>query len=438
MALTNAQFEELRDAICAAFDKDSLKQLVYFGLGLVLEDIVNVDKPLATVAFELIRVTEQHGTTPTLVRAIYEARPRNEKVLAYCQQHAAFVFESSRPPKEVGKEVKARLFAVAETAQQPQAGRIRAIIREFRESFAEAQSSIGVLEKYKALHGYLHTIDFGLSAVIARAADAFRQSQDEHFSLHDYTERLNDQVEAAARTAAEPPASHAEDGWITNLRQVVEGLRLALAGAPNEPQKRAVSLLKRILAREPSRINGRLFTQAQALQAPLQQLTQALREVQKELAGPAPAAGAPRPLDRIAVSLNDLEQSRPRLLGLIAEHDFWQEIDNQLRLASDDEKKSLDELQYLWPDLARAAKGVCDLRRDSVWARQLQAATDRFTAAQGANDPFQQRIAFTDFRRIARTRFFDVDTELHTVCGSLVLIGEPLRILLEVIDDAAD
>ncbi len=97
MALTGEQLGELRDAICAAFDARSLTQWARTKLDLTLANVVQVDNPLETVAYDLLVWAEQQGLTETLILELYKARPRHPKVLEYCQKHFPAVLA---PPPE--------------------------------------------------------------------------------------------------------------------------------------------------------------------------------------------------------------------------------------------------------------------------------------------------------------------------------------------------
>jgi chromosome segregation ATPase len=422
MTLTGEQAQELRDTLCAAFTLDSLKELVRFKLGERLPVIVDVRKGLADVAFDLIEWTEQYGRTEVLIQEMYRARPHNARVLAWCQKHAPFVFEPERSSAVLAGLVGDDLSALARTARQPEGDRIRRELRGFREDLEGIRAHIHLLERYKALHDQLHTLDFQLYGVLSRAATTFRQNQDVHLELHDYTGQLGDIAESARKTAQELPESKGEDRWIDELDQVVESLEQALRGDSGQPERTAMLLLKGLLAREPSRINAQLVTLARELHTPLQRLTQAIRD-----AGAAAPGG-----------LSHLEQLQPRLLGLIAEHDSWQDIDNKLRRATESAGQAVEEMLLLWPIIEKVVRKLCDLRPEEPWARELQAASARFTAAGQANDVLQQRKALSDFRRVARRRFFEVDSELRSLSASLIQMGEPLRNLVEVIDHGTE
>jgi hypothetical protein len=418
MTLTGEQAQELRDALCDAFTLETLKELVRFKLGERLSVIVDVRKGLADIAFDLIEWTEQYGRTEVLVQEMYKARPHNTRVLAYCQKHAPFVFEPEPPSAVLAEQVGDGLSVLARTARRPGGTRLRQELRGFREELEGIRDHLHLLEKYKALHDQLHTIDFQLYGVLSRAAATFRQSQDVHLELHDYTGQLGDIADAARQTAQELPESKGEDRWIDELDEVVESLEQALRGEPGQPERTALLLLKGMLAREPSRINAQLVTLARELHTPLQHLTQAIRD-----AGSSAANG-----------LSDLEKLQPRLLGLIAEHDSWQDIDNKLRRATESAGEAVEEMLLLWPVIEKVVRKLCDLRPEAPWAQELLAASARFTAAGQAHDSLQQRKALSDFRRVARRRFFEVDSELRTLSASLIQMGEPLRNLMEVLD----
>src|SRR5438132_519694 len=96
LRFTGPQMEELRDAITAAFDQDSLKQLVRFRLEKDLFTMVR-EGPLNDVAFNLIQWAEREGEIAKLVRAVGEARPTNPKVRDFCTAHARWAFSPPAP-----------------------------------------------------------------------------------------------------------------------------------------------------------------------------------------------------------------------------------------------------------------------------------------------------------------------------------------------------
>src|SRR5262245_15633706 len=166
----NAQTRDLRDVLVRAFNLASLTQLVYFYLGQTLENLVNVKQAFEAVTFDLVRWAEQNGSTDVLVRAACEERPRNEHVRAYA---ARYGIPAASMPAALPRSIGSGLAALVDVASRPDGAVVRRVIREFDEEFEAARRSIEVMERYKALHDALHTVDFRLFGVISRSVLVF-------------------------------------------------------------------------------------------------------------------------------------------------------------------------------------------------------------------------------------------------------------------------
>jgi tetratricopeptide (TPR) repeat protein len=98
------QFDELiHEALCDAFDLESLARMVRFKLGLDLEDYATGNKQ--HVVFKLIEVARRKGFLDRLVIAARESNPENEKLAtlpatrgAMPREDAAFADRSKLPP----------------------------------------------------------------------------------------------------------------------------------------------------------------------------------------------------------------------------------------------------------------------------------------------------------------------------------------------------
>ena len=126
--LDGAQLEQLCDATAAAFDTDSLRQLVRFKLGKELGKIVDCKRPFRTIVFDLLMVAEEEGWIPTLVIAIARVRMNNPQVMAFVEAHAPWAFQSPKPG-DLSDKVKTGLNTVAE--RKDDAG-VRDVLVQFR------------------------------------------------------------------------------------------------------------------------------------------------------------------------------------------------------------------------------------------------------------------------------------------------------------------
>jgi hypothetical protein len=430
MSLSGAQFEQLRDALCDAFDLNSLAEMVRFRLGERLDHIVAVSNTtMQKITSDLIGVFEQRGTTDELIRAAYKTRPKNPKLLKYCQQHAQFVFEPPKLPEEAVKSVGAGLIALAGVIERLGPGRVLQIIQGFRYDFQVTRDRITKLAKYKALHDCLHELDFQYYRELESAVANFRKDDTYAEQLDAYTSDLSHKVQQARENAEGLPSCQVEIGWIKQFDQAVAVLRQALDGPDDVPTQGALQMLKYVLP-EAARINGLLASIAGDLR--LQELIEAMRQVRDATGQSAPQDGFLL-LQEFQTGLKDLEGLQSHLMGCIEEHWHWQGIDKDLRLADANASQSLDDVLVMWPFVLHAVQSLCNVSRETPWAEELQSLADRVDAASAAKNPVELRRTFRRFRRVAMRRFFYLDVELKDLCDKLVLIGGPLDMVLRVI-----
>jgi hypothetical protein len=428
--LTGPEAEELRDALCAAFDDDSLTQMVRFKLGEKLGDIVGSDS-LRTRAFQLIEYYEQLGTVEQLLRAVYETRPRNPQVVAFGQAHPNWVPASTKAAREAAESVSQGLRALADLLQTLGALHVRERLRRFREDFRTTRDTIGVLDKYKKLHDCLHFLQFRYYQELVRTAATFLSNDADNTALDGYTMDLRQEVQKAESHAQGLPSYQTEAGWIALFRRAVTSLRQGLDSASEAPVRVALSLLNGVLAVQPSRINGLLTAKAGELR--LKDLIQALRATNGDIQSTA-VTNANQPLVMtFQAGLKDLTDLQPGLMGLVEEHLHWQQIDNNLRLAEANLGLSLDYLLALWPDVRDGARGVCDLGPELTWARELIDLVAKVEVVIAARNPVLLTRTFLKCRRAVMLHFYEVDCELKERCEQLVPIGTSLDVLFGVI-----
>jgi hypothetical protein len=85
--VTGQQIEALRDALCAAFDQDSLHQMLRVRLDKNLADLVGPGG-LRTVVFNVIDVAVREGWQRDLIRASLEDNPGNPALRRFCEENA--------------------------------------------------------------------------------------------------------------------------------------------------------------------------------------------------------------------------------------------------------------------------------------------------------------------------------------------------------------
>lgn len=99
MKLTGRQTEEFMNALCDAFDAQSLERMLFFRLDKKLA-LIAPPGNLREVTFKLICTAEAEGWTLDLLRAARESNPGNLRLLSFAQQLGAAPTTPPRPELE--------------------------------------------------------------------------------------------------------------------------------------------------------------------------------------------------------------------------------------------------------------------------------------------------------------------------------------------------
>jgi hypothetical protein len=121
------------------------------------------------------------------------------------------------------------------------------------------------------------------------------------------------------------------------------------------------------------------------------------------------------------------------LSALVDDHDGWQVLDVELRRIEGSIDHDLIELEMSWPDVKPKAESLYIACPDE-WASALKKEGDELNDALNSNNPAKVRRSFRSYQRRAADRFYRVDIELKTLCGSLRQIGTPLASVLRMIE----
>ena len=94
--MTGPQMGTLRDALCSAFDQDSLDQMLRLRLDKDRGQLVGPGN-LRTIVFDLIRLADRQGWLPQLVRAARQDNPGNPALRKWCEDHPDLDLVASGP-----------------------------------------------------------------------------------------------------------------------------------------------------------------------------------------------------------------------------------------------------------------------------------------------------------------------------------------------------
>jgi hypothetical protein len=286
---------------------------------------------------------------------------------------------------------------------------------------------IDVVGNYKDLHDLLHTLEFQCYSGIVQVARRFPDEETALDDLMDYELTLQEIVTDVREVAVRGTLATNETLWIKDLERTTEELRGAIENLETRQLKRAVWLINRVLAIQPSRINTSLNTAARALRLPA--LVKAMTCVRDNLAhGELDPEKTSQFKDGVE-ALANLERS---LAVLVRTHNDWQELDLELRRIEANLEQDIFELEMSWLDLKAMAESLYSTTIDN-WALSFKKDSDNLDSAIAAQNPAKVKRCFRSYRSRAGQRFHRVDVDLKRLCGNLRIVGEPLASVLRMI-----
>jgi hypothetical protein len=282
------------------------------------------------------------------------------------------------------------------------------------------------LMNYKDLHDHLHQLQFNCYEPIVRSTRAYTIDEDVRDALAEYELNLQVIIEALWEIDGRLDSESSGADWIQSLADAHQDLREGIEHSNAAQLRRATGSIRRVLERQPSRINDRIMESARELR--LERLVQALADVCDQLTDrhidPEKASEFRSGLTGMSRLTVDLNATRDR-------HAEWQKLDVDLRLIDVCLDRSADELFETWPDVWKCvdplSRGVQD-----PWAIQFRAAARRVDQAVMTRDANTTDL-FRKFRRHASIRFYKVDTNMKRLCEQLHRTGRPLAVMLKVI-----
>jgi hypothetical protein len=305
---------------------------------------------------------------------------------------------------------------------------MRAALFGFRADFQAACTQVAVLGDYKDLHDLLHRLQFDCYNVILKAAARFPADDTALDDLQDYLLGLEDILTQLREVNRRAAVAAADTVWISEVAGARDELKQVTEQADAKLLKQAIWRLNRTLAIQPTRINTRLTAAARGLRLPA--LVQALGVARDQLSAPGLDEDKVRQFQAGLEALDSLGRS---LQAQVDNHDQWQGVDVELRRIEALIDPDLMELQMSWPDL-KAIAAPLYASQDDEWAVAMSKEAEAIDEALGADNPVKTRRAFRNYRNRAGHHFFQVDSELRKLCGELRPIGEPLTLVLRMIE----
>jgi len=325
---------------------------------------------------------------------------------------------------EFGEPVRQGLNALADLMQAPA---VRDAVITFRVVFEAACNQIEVIANYKALHDLLHTLEFQCYSGIVQESKRFPEDETTLDILMDHELTLQNLLGEIQQMAARETIKSHEVQWLTELQKAQSELHQAIEILEPRHLQRTIWLLNRVLAIQPSRINTNLTSAARSLRLP--DLVDAMTFIAEQLTTAHLDQAKRNQFQQGVIVLSDLNQ---RLTALVIGHDYWQELDLELRRIEANFDQDLIELEMSWPDLKERTGVLFDTEADA-WTIAFQQDGQNLDEALSAKNPVKIKRYFRLYRRRASDRFYQVDVTLKRLCEELREVGGPLASVLRMI-----
>lgn len=416
--------ELIHEALCDAFDLETLERMVQFKLGKELYNYAAKGNK-RQVVFELIGAARRENFLIDLVVAARESNPGNERVAALQLPQKGQPGAGPGTPAAIAvstASVRLGLEALRDLMQEPQ---VRNAVSAFRADFEDCHERIALLGDYKDIHDQLHQLQRCCYDSIAPELRKFPDDDIARDTLASYGTELW-AITAELRAIGGRPTEAAGEARRTaeDLERIDKAYSEALEAGDAPKLNSAVRNLARLLSLRPSRINTKLNDTARSLR--LGDLLERLASIYSRLTS---VKLDPEQIRQFEEGLQALRTLEDGLQRLIADHDNWQHVDDEMRLID----SNPDQLVDAWPGIKA---NMTPLWGDGseAWARNLSDNAGKLDAALAASDPLRAKRLFQLVRRGAVDRFYRVDTQLKRQCDELRAIGGPLNSVLTLME----
>ncbi len=286
--------------------------------------------------------------------------------------------------------------------------------------FETAGLQIELLTSYKELHDLLHNLQYLCYTGLVQEARRFPDDPLALDILLDHELTMSNLIDSLVEVVQRPAMPPSEMDWIQELVEAHRLLSQAIESHEPEPLRQAIWLIKRVLDRHPTRINERLNALVRTLR--LGAVEQTLLSIRKDL---RQLKLAPQQVRHFESGVRALGVLGSQLAQLVEDHDRWQAIDLELRRIEAVMDHDLNEVKASWPDVRAKVDPLCR-RSGAAWAEHIRRDSRDVDKALAGKNPVQIRQSFLRYRRRVGNRFYQVDSDLKSLCQELRAVGQPL------------
>lgn len=318
------------------------------------------------------------------------------------------------------------LSALADLARDE---RVRAAVVAFTTDFESACDQIDVLNSYKQLHDLFQQLEDAYNVMLQHAR---RLPGDETAwaDLEELDPDLQVLVAELLRVGGMASFASAEGLWMRRLERARDELARAFEARDSALARRGLGRIYEVLGRELSRMNSSLVTAARTLR--LQQLLNALTTIRDQLAVNQLNMAAQSQFEIFAEGVRAMARLNARLGVLVATHDAFQEVDDELRRVKELISQDVEEIVLAWADIRQLARRLYEVN-PGEWAGRLSENSQLLDQAMALNEPGKIRRAFRTFHHQALLSFNKVDQDLLSLCSELQQIGRPTEAVLKML-----
>jgi hypothetical protein len=115
-----------------------------------------------------------------------------------------------------------------------------------------------------------------------------------------------------------------------------------------------------------------------------------------------------------------------RVVRLVADHNAFQEIENELRGLADD----LAQLRWSWPLIFERQQRICS-NNPASWAAELANGARDLESAVALGQPEKLQISFDRYQSRLKRNFVSTDKDLLTCCETLRQIAPSLAFVFD-------
>lgn len=402
---------------------------------LIVQTIKSLKKTWFDLQKKIDTLMEEsvHATTETQMRLdgeIKKTKNRQEEIRAqlqdaYSQLDAAEKGQSQRVTlqakhqEDTDQTIKA-FSLLSRMAQQPE---VLVVLVKSRNDFEYARKHINIVRDYKNIHDALHELEINCYRVISAEASRF-PSKGASGDLSIYLVILSDIKNRIKATVERGFIPWTEGPLLDRLEDAEKTLNEALTTRERKIFNKAVGDIGHILRFNLSRINHRLIDSASSLSLP--DLIEGMEQVQSQLVRYGSDPGEIQAIEKGIQSLRNLDRS---LSTRTQEHNEWQEINDELKLAESDLFTAIEQ----WTHTKERIDNLCSGSTE-IWSLSIRKCCEQLDSALGNKETNKNvKEIFRSLNRAVVVRFQQVDGYLKDFYDQVKTLDEPITSIMHQI-----